>query len=99
MKYPSPRVDRWGTVQWTNSNGSLHRDDGPAMIFRDGTMYWYKNGRAHRGDGKPAVISFDGSMMWYEDGKYCREGGPPVILDDGSPVWHTISWSHIPRVR
>jgi len=25
-------------------NGSLHREDGPAIVFKNGSEYWYLNG-------------------------------------------------------
>lgn len=40
--------------KWINSDGKLHRDDGPAIEHINGTKEWYINGELHREDG-PAV--------------------------------------------
>ena len=32
-----------GTESWY-SNGQLHREDGPAVVWADGTQGWYRNG-------------------------------------------------------
>ena len=29
-----------GTRIWRNENGSLYREDGPAVITKDGRQYW-----------------------------------------------------------
>jgi hypothetical protein len=49
-------------------NESLHREDGPAVVFSNGNQWWYKNGKRHRDNG-PAIIYASGAQMWYEDGK------------------------------
>jgi len=52
-----------GTIQYFK-NGSLHREDGPALIFHDGYEYYYQNDELHRLDG-PADIHPDGSCEYY----------------------------------
>ena len=47
-------VDRDGTVRYRNSDGQLHREDGPAVEYADGTREWWLNDERHREDG-PAV--------------------------------------------
>ena len=42
-----------GNKYWYK-DGKLHREDGPAVIFKNGDQQWYKEGRLHREDG-PAV--------------------------------------------
>jgi len=37
------KVDDRGTKYWT-LNGEFHREDGPAIEYRDGSNYWYLNG-------------------------------------------------------
>ena len=37
------KVDDRGTKYWT-LNGDFHREDGPAIEYRDGSKYWYLNG-------------------------------------------------------
>ena len=47
-----------------NSNGKLHRDDGPALINSDGDKEWYYHGKRHRENG-PALIHPDGTQRWF----------------------------------
>jgi hypothetical protein len=56
------------TIEWRNSDGKLHRKDGPAIERADGTKAWYVNGKYHREDG-PAIEYADGTKFWYVDGK------------------------------
>ena len=40
----SVETSRLGTIRYYNSNGELHRTDGPAVIYICGTKFWYING-------------------------------------------------------
>ena len=77
-----------GFQQWRNSDGLLHRLDGPAVIRPNGSQEWRQDGRLHRLDG-PAVIQADGRQEWWQDGKRHRLDGPAVIGSDGSQAWWT----------
>ena len=79
-------VDGAGTVRWYNTDGKLHRLDGPAFEYVDGTKYWYKNGHLHREDG-PAIEEADGYIAWYLNGEYHREDGPAIDYGDGPKKW------------
>ena len=49
-------------------NGRLHRENGPAIQFKDGDNRWYKNGKLHRENG-PAVDFPKGyCKKWYVNG-------------------------------
>ena len=37
-------VDRWETIRFRNGKGQLHREDGPAVIWKDGDVSYYLNG-------------------------------------------------------
>lgn len=37
-----------GSIEYRNSKGELHREDGPAVEEADGTKKWYLNGQLHR---------------------------------------------------
>jgi hypothetical protein len=37
-------VNFYGSKVW-HKDGKAHRDDGPAIIYRDGLKRWYHNGR------------------------------------------------------
>ena len=60
-------VDRAGTVRYRNSDGQLHRKDGPAVECSNGTREWWLWGKLHREDG-PAVELANGSREWYLSG-------------------------------
>lgn len=85
MPNSKAEVDIHGTQRWYK-NSKLHRDDGPAVIYRDGEQRWFKNGKLHRDDG-PAVIRPDGERRWFKHGKNHREDGPAVTYHDGSVAW------------
>jgi hypothetical protein len=49
-------------------DGKLHREDGPAIEWKDGRIEWFLFGKLHRVDG-PAVISSDGEYKgWFLNG-------------------------------
>jgi len=50
----NPEIDKFGTKYWYKEDGSLHRDDGPAIEYLNGDMSWYKHGKLHRENG-PAI--------------------------------------------
>jgi hypothetical protein len=50
---------------WTDSDGELHRADGPAVEYRKGQhKAWFRHGKRHREDG-PAIIYGDGRCSLY----------------------------------
>ena len=69
-------------------NGSLHNDEGPAVIRRNisGGMYeaYYRNGSLHNDEG-PAVIRRNVSggtyEAYYRNGRRYREDGPAVVSE------------------
>ena len=65
-------------IQYLDNLGSLHREDGPAIIYDSGNQYWYSHGSLHR-DGGPAIELYDGSKEWYKRGFCHREDGPAVM--------------------
>lgn len=48
-------------------NGSVHRDDGPALELPDGECRWIINNHLHREDG-PAIIKKNGTKHWFLHG-------------------------------
>ena len=59
------KIDR---IEYTNENGQLHRENGPAIEHSNGSKYWYLNGKLHRENG-PAIKHPDGSKFWYINNK------------------------------
>lgn len=82
-------IDR---VEWYR-NGLLHREDGPAIDFRNNRQDWYLNGLRHRTDG-PAITHADGTEVWYFHGIKHRENGPTVQLHTGENIWYLNGKKH-----
>jgi len=80
-------VDRDGTKRWKNTNGKLHREDGPAIEYANGDKVWYINGIKHRLDG-PAVEDVNGDRFWYKNDKRHREDGPAIEYATGNKYWY-----------
>jgi hypothetical protein len=55
-------------IEYRNEQGKLHREDGPAVEYKDGTKYWLINGKFHRLDG-PAVEYPNSDREWWINGK------------------------------
>lgn len=83
-------VSRWvhnEIIAYRNSDGKLHRVDGPARQNLNGDVEWWVNGRRHRGDG-PAVERTNGMLEWWVEGKRHREDGPAIQYADGTKQWY-----------
>ena len=65
-------VDKWGARCYYNTNGQLHRENGPAIEYADGSKSWYKNDQYHRTDG-PAIDWTRGRKEWYINGEELTE--------------------------
>ena len=63
-------IDHLGNKRWFNSDGKLHRLDGPAVEYADGYKAWYRNDKLHRVDG-PAIEYPSGRKEFYVRGKRC----------------------------
>ena len=83
-----------GIKIWSNEEGQLHRDDGPAMIWPDGTKLWYQNDKRHRTDD-PAVILSDGSEEWFlNDKQYSfTEWADKLNLDQKTRLEMVMKWN------
>jgi hypothetical protein len=80
------KIDEEGNRRWYNSDGKLHREDGPAIERADGSKVWCLNGKRHREDG-PAVEDAGGDKEWWLNGKLHREDGPTFEGVDGTKEW------------
>jgi hypothetical protein len=81
------QTDQYGDRRWYNSEGELHREDGPAIEYIDGSREWWVNGELHRTDG-PAREWASGSRAWYLHGQLHRTDGPAREWADGFCVWY-----------
>jgi hypothetical protein len=79
-------IDLEGNKRWYNSNGLLHREDGPAIEYVNGTKFCYINDQNHREDG-PAIEYENGNKEWYLNGKLHRIDGPAIELINGYKAW------------
>lgn len=72
-------------------NNQLHREDGPAIEWKNGSKHWYFHGLLHRTDG-PAIDLFAPYLgytikKWSINGKWHREDGPAVEWGNGYKEW------------
>ena len=74
-------IDDDGTKHWRDSDGELHRTNGPAKIEPDGKKSWYLHGKRHRANG-PATEWPDGTKEWYKHGELVF-----VQENDGTKFW------------
>lgn len=65
----------------------LHREDGPAIEYKNGEKHWFLNGEHHR-ENSPAVEMVDGHQEWFIDGKHHRIGGPAIEYPNGETSWY-----------
>ena len=74
--------------RWENSEGQLHRYDGPAVEYTDGFRVWYQNDQRHRDDG-PAVEHADGYREWWQSDRLIARNDQPdyqaVLAANGFP--------------
>lgn len=60
-------------VIWTLPNGSIHRDYGPALIYKSGRKVWFKNDLKHRDDGPAVITSLKEEQFWVNGKKLMKE--------------------------
>jgi len=64
-------------TRWCNLKDKLHREDGPAVEYRNGDKCYFINGELHREDG-PAIEYRNGDKCYFINGELHREDGPAV---------------------
>lgn len=89
---PKCVVTGTGAKEWW-LNGELHREDGPALEWRNGSRWWYSHGRLHREDG-PAVERADGTKEWFVNGLRHRDAGPALVRPGGLRHWYRNNKLH-----
>lgn len=84
-------------IAWLK-NGTLHRNDQPAIIgdtddytgsvnIRYHRYAWYKAGTVHRVGG-PAAERYDNTQEWCLEGHLHRDGGPAYMSCDETVSWY-----------
>lgn len=99
--FDGDRIERW-----RDSDGELHRENGPAKIVYRGNTddikeeHWYKHGKKHREDGPSFIIyntARDGiewvTAYYINDGLH-REDGPAYTRADGRKAWYINDVPH-----
>jgi hypothetical protein len=66
----------------------VHREDGPAIEWKDGSTEWCYYGKLHREDGPALFDAEDSCEEWWLNGERHREDGPAVIFENGTNVWY-----------
>jgi hypothetical protein len=89
----TPQTNHLGTRLWYNSEGDLHRADGPAVEYANGAREWLLDGWRHREDG-PAMEEADGSCFWYRNNQLHREDGPAMEWANGTRMWYLNNQRH-----
>jgi hypothetical protein len=74
-----------GFLEWL-AWGRRHRENGPAVVWRNGGEEWWCWGKHHRENG-PAVLCANGTQEWWLNGCRHRTDGPAFICANGLPVW------------
>jgi hypothetical protein len=82
----NPWTDDAGNQFWY-TDYALHRDDGPAVIYKEGDLFWYQQGKIHR-EGAPAFIRNNGDLFWYLHDKLHRLNGPAAITKQSGHAWY-----------
>jgi hypothetical protein len=54
---------------WFDENKKYHREDGPAIEFKNGTKMWFIHGKLHR-ENRPAIVWTDGKEEYYINSRY-----------------------------
>lgn len=67
-------------------NGMLHRENAPAIEYKNGLKEWWIGGERHRADG-PAIEGSNGRKEWWLNGKLHREDGPAIEYKNGHKEW------------
>ena len=80
----------------------LHRDNGPAVEYKDGSEAWYKDNELHRVGGPAITLLLTsgnpfytmeialhaGDKAWYQNGNLHRTDGPAVKRNNGTQLWY-----------
>lgn len=95
MKNIKVVTDKYGTEKWYNEKNELHREDGPAVIYKykEDRKEWWINGKLHR-VGAPAIIEKNKTEEWWVNGKLHRENGPAIISFNGNQIWYKNGEAH-----
>ena len=80
----------------------LHRDNGPAVEYKDGSGAWYKDNKLHRVGGPAITLLLTsgnpfytmeitlhaGDKAWYQNNYLHRTDGPAVERHNGQKLWY-----------
>lgn len=67
--------------RWLDTEGRLHRDDGPAVIHgASGLVEWFVHGVRHRDKGPAIINSREGRFEWTRHGVRHRDHNQPAVI-------------------
>lgn len=89
-------VDAMDNKYWFK-DGKQHKENGPAVEWKNGSTEWLKHGLFHREDG-PAVEFFS-FKEWWIDGKKHRIDGPAVEWKNGAKYWYLDGEEYIKEIK
>ena len=94
LEMAKPVIDAAGTQRWFKG-GELHRENGPAVIYKSCRhLIWCKYDKIHRDGDLPAVIDSD-YQSWFKEGIAHRDGDmPAIVYADGSQEWYKEGKNH-----
>jgi hypothetical protein len=67
------KVSRSGTILWYDDDGSLHRENGPAIEWSDVVKEWWIHDKRHREDGPAVDYGSGGKEWWLNNVEYTEE--------------------------
>ncbi len=71
-----------GAIEHTLVDKELyHREDGPAIVYKNTWSEWRVNGALHRDEGLPAVTRPEGDREWWINGIRHRDDGPAQVVN------------------
>jgi len=73
-------------------NGKLHRDDGPAVEYKNGIKFWYKEGKLHRLDGPAREWVYRAKEWWIEGKFYTEEEFNKKIKEMNQPSYKIVKF-------
>ena len=83
-------TDDTGRLYYYNSDGLLHREDGPAILYPGGYQAWFQNGKLHREDG-PAVVN---TLIWPPKKEYWMNGKRVSVIESPkgflARIWNSM---------
>lgn len=83
------KINLDGTKRYVDDYNQLHREDGPAIIYKSGEFHNYVHGSNNLPD-RPAGFFRSGYYIWRKNGFLNRSDGPAMDYPNGLKVWYVF---------